>query len=152
MHIPRGVTAKTDRVRYAPGRGAPRKETPMPSVPQPLRTEQRPLDWFKLDERELARHDDPEKIRLLGQDMLANGQLQPVLAIEDGQMIAGHGRWLAAKAVVMKALEARLYPASLTVTQRKLITASDNIHHQDYTGYQKYRLCGDLLAENPTWR
>ncbi len=34
-------------------------------------TAQRPLEWFKPDERELARHDDPEKIRLTGQDMLA---------------------------------------------------------------------------------
>jgi hypothetical protein len=73
--------------------------------------ETKPLEWFQPDANELARHDDPEETRRLGQDLLARGQLQRVAAIEDGRMIFGHGRYLAAKAVGIKTLEVRIYPA-----------------------------------------
>ena len=92
---------------------------------KPLAIEHRPLDWFKTDDRELARHDDPEKVRLQGEDMLAKGQLQPVGATEDGRMIFGHGRWLAAKAAGMKTLEVKVFPASLSDTQFRLIRAAE---------------------------
>jgi len=114
-------------------------------------TEQRPLEWFKPDARELARHDDPQKIHLAGMDMLANGQLQPVAATEDGRMIFGHGRWLAAKAVGITTLEVKIYPASLSDTQFKLIRAAENLQRKDLTGYQKWVLCADLICGNPTW-
>ena len=75
-----------------------------------------PLDRFKPDQKELDRHDDPDEVSRLGQDMLANGQLQPVGATEDGRMIFGHGRWLAAKAAGIKTLEVKVFPASLSDT------------------------------------
>lgn len=117
-----------------------------------LAIEHRPLDWFQTDERELARHDDPEKIRLQGEDMLAKGQLQPVGATEDGRMIFGHGRWLAAKVAGIKTLEVKLFPASLSDTQFKLIRAAENLHRKELTGYQKWILCAELIAGNPTWQ
>jgi ParB family transcriptional regulator, chromosome partitioning protein len=114
--------------------------------------EKRPLDWFKPDERELARHNDPEKIRLLGLDMLANGQLQAVGAREDQQMVFGHGRWLAAKSTnIIEMLETKIYPASLSDTQFKLIRAAENLQRKDLTGYQKWLLCADLMRINPGW-
>ena len=88
----------------------------MPHAVSKPATEQRPTDWFKPDQRELDRHDDPEKTRHLGEDMLANGQLQAVGATEDGRMIFGHGRWLAAKAVGIKTLEPSDSPGGLTQT------------------------------------
>jgi ParB/RepB/Spo0J family partition protein len=119
---------------------------------KPLATEHRPLDWFKTDARELARHDDPEKVRLQGEDMLAKGQLQPVGATEDGRMIFGHGRWLAAKAAGIKTLEVKLFPASLSDTQFKLIRAAENLQRKELTGYQKWLLCSELIAGNPNWQ
>lgn len=119
---------------------------------KPLAIEQRPLDWFKTDARELGRHDDPEKIRRQGEDMLANGQLQPVGATEDGRMIFGHGRWLAAKAAGMKTLEVKLFPASLPETQFKLIRAAENLQRKELTGHQKWLLCAELMSGNPTWQ
>jgi len=113
-------------------------------------TEHRPVEWFKLDEREVARHDDPEKIRLLGEDMLANGQLQAVGATEDGRMIWGTGRGLAAKAAGIKTLEVKLYPASLPDSQFKLKRAAENLQRKDLTSYQKWLLCVDLMSGNPT--
>jgi len=124
----------------------------MPQTTTKPITEHRPLDWFKPDERELARHDDPEKVRLLGQDMQANGQLQAVGATEDGRIIFGHGRWLAAKAAGIKTLEVKLYPASLPDTQFKLIRAAENLQRKDLTSYQKWMLCADLMCGNPTWQ
>ncbi|MFL5241527.1 MAG: ParB/RepB/Spo0J family partition protein [Gemmataceae bacterium] len=124
----------------------------MTHIPTKVATEYRPLDWFKTDAGQLARHDDPEKIRLRGLDMLANGQLQPVGATEDGRMIFGHGRWLAAKAAGIKTLEVKLYPASLSDTQFKLIRAAENLQRNELVGYQKWLLCAELMSANPTWR
>lgn len=74
----------------------------MPQVTPKPTSEHRPLDWFQPDECELARHDDPEVIRRRGQDMLINGQLQAVGATEDGRLIFGHGRLLAARSAGIK--------------------------------------------------
>lgn len=124
----------------------------MPQTNNKPVTEHCPLDWFNTDERELARHDDPEKNRLLGQDMLANGQLQAVGATEDGRMIFGHGRWLAAKAAGITTLEVKLYPASLPNMQFKLIRAAENLQRKELTGYRTWLMCADLMSGNPTWQ
>lgn len=116
-----------------------------------LSIERRPIEWFKPDPQELARHDDPEKIRRLGEDMLANGQLQAAAAIEDGRIIFAHGRYLAAKAIGIKTLEVKIYSASLSDTQIKLMRASENLQRKDYSGYQKWLLCVDLMCGNAEW-
>ena len=114
-------------------------------------TETRPLNWFKPDERELARHDDPEKIRLLANDMLAKGQLQAVGATEDGRMIFGHGRWLAATLAKIEKLETKIFPASLSQTRVKLIRIAENLQRKDLTGYEKWKQAAELMALNPDW-
>ncbi len=119
---------------------------------KPLVIEHRLLDWFKPDPRELARHDDPEEIRRLGEDMRANGQLQAVAATEDGRMIFGHGRYLAAPVAGFKTLEVKLWPATLPDTQFKLIRASETLLRKELKGYQKWLRCADLMAGNPTWQ
>lgn len=122
------------------------------AVPSSHHVCSKPLDWFKPDERELARHDDPEKTRLLGENMQANGQLQACGATEDGRMIYGHGRLLAAKAVGVATLEVKIFPASLPTTQFKIIRASENLQRKDLTGFQKWILCSELLSENSDWQ
>jgi ParB-like chromosome segregation protein Spo0J len=119
---------------------------------KPLCIEQRPLDWFKPDHQELARHDDAEEIRRLGEDMLAKGQLQAVGATDDGRVIFGHGRWLAARAVGIRTLEVKLWPASLPDTQFKLIRAAENLQRKELKHHLKWLLCTDLMACNPTWQ
>lgn len=119
---------------------------------KPLTIEQRPLDWFKPDQQELARHDDAEEVRRLGEDMLAKGQLQAVGATDDGRVIFGHGRYLAAKAVGIKTLEVKLWPSSLPDTQFKLIRAAENLQRKELKHYQKWLLCADLMACNPNWQ
>ena len=118
---------------------------------KPLRIEHWPVEQFKPDAKELERHNDPEKVRQRGESMQARGQLQPVAATEDGRMIFGHGRYLAAKAVGIKTLEVKVYPASLTDTEFRLIRAAENLQRNELTGYQTWLLCADLLCGNPTW-
>ena len=116
-----------------------------------LRTEEWALGKYKPDERDIARHNDPETIRLLGLDILSNGLLHPVLAVEDGRMISGHGRLLAARSAGIQTLLTNVYPASLTQTQIKLLRAAENLQRRDYTPYQKYVIAAELMAENPSW-
>jgi hypothetical protein len=114
-------------------------------------TENWPLDKFKVDQGQIDRHDDPEEIRLRGQDMLARGQLQAVGATEDGRLIFGHGRWLAAKAAGIKTLEVKVFPASLPDTQFKLVRASENLQRKELTGHKTWLLCSELMCSNPDW-
>ena len=107
------------------------------------KTEQWPLERFKPDAEELARHDDPAEIRRLGQDMLERGQLQPVAALENGRFIFGHGRFLGAVDAGIKTLEVRVYPV-MDETQFLLTRASENLQRKELTGFRKWRLCDAL--------
>lgn len=118
---------------------------------KPLSTEEKPREWFKPDAQELARHSDPEKNRQLSDSLRAQGQLQEVAALEDGRMILGHGRWLASGPAGLKTLRVRIYPASLTDTQIKLIRAAENLHRNELTAHRKWLICADLIRDNPTW-
>src|SRR6266852_1400533 len=119
---------------------------------EPVSTKDCLLDWFNLNELELARHNNLEKTRLLSENLLARGQLQDVASIEDGRMIFGHGRWLAAKMAGLKTLRAKIYPASLTETETKLIRAAENLQRNELTGFEKWRLCDELMCGNPKWQ
>jgi ParB family chromosome partitioning protein len=122
-------------------------------IPQPKAgTEHRPAKWFILDPRELARHDNPVIIRQRGLDMLANGQLQPVGATEDRRLIFGHGRVLSALSAEIETVETKIYPASLTETQFRLIRAAENFQRTDLTAYQKWVVCAELMECNPEWQ
>lgn len=124
----------------------------MPQLIPTTTIEMWPIDRFKPDERELARHSDPDAILRLGDDMLAKGQLQPVGALANGLMIYGHGRWLAALKKGVLVLEVKVYPADLSDTQVRLIRASENLHRKDLNGWQKFILCSELMCGNASWK
>jgi ParB-like chromosome segregation protein Spo0J len=109
------------------------------------------LERFIPNKHEMARHNDAEKIRLFGLDLLANGLLHPLSAREDGLIICGHGRYLAALSAGIKELLTNVFPLSLPETKFKLIRAAENLHRTDLTGYQKFLIASELLATNPTW-
>jgi ParB-like chromosome segregation protein Spo0J len=67
-------------------------------------------------------------------------------------MIFGHGRFLAAKAAGIRTLEVKIFPATLSNTQFKLIRASENLKRKELTDHRKWLLCEGLLADNPTWQ
>ena len=109
------------------------------------------LDRFQPDPREVARH-DPDATRRLGENMLANGQLQAAGATADGRLIFGTGRWLAATAVGLTTLDTWVYPNGLGETQLRLIRLAENVHRKELSGFQMWHSCADLLCGNPDWR
>lgn len=117
-----------------------------------LTTEPWAVERFILNEREVARHNDPEKIRLFGLDLLANGQHHAVSATEDGRLIGGHQRVLGAKSAGIRTLLTNVFPRTLTPTQFKLLMMSENIQRADWTPYQKWVIGAELMAENPGWK
>lgn len=110
------------------------------------------LDTFIPNAGDLARHNDPEKIRLFGLDLLANGQFHAVSATEDRRMISGHMRLLAARSAGLKTLLTNVYPAALSDTQFRLIRLGENVHRTDLTPYQKWIACAELMCSNPGWK
>src|SRR5438094_259044 len=95
------------------------------------------VEWLKPDIGQLARH-DPEKIRMLAQDIGANGLHQAPGATEDGRLIYGHGRYLGVKLLGRKEIEVKLYPKTLTESQFRIIAITTNIHSESLTPWQKY--------------
>ena len=110
------------------------------------------LDRFRPDPREVARHDDPDALRRLGGNMLAHGQLQQVGATAAGRLIFGTGRFLAATAVGLTALDTWVYPDGLSDSRLALIRLSENLHRKELSGYQQWVACADLLCGNPDWQ
>lgn len=116
-----------------------------------LRAEDVELDLIIPDQPQLARHDH-ESVRLLSLDLATNGLMNAVSLLEDMRLIAGHGRYLAARMACWKKLRANIYPASLTPTQFMILRGSENLQRTDWTSYEKYEFCSQLLALNPDWQ
>lgn len=130
----------------------------MPALPPPVQAE-KPPDWFKggHNVREIAVDDG---LRELAHSLAAHGFLQSVGAVdydEYGESLWGHRRlaayrWGASEKLPLReTIPVLLYPPSLTATQRRIITATENLQRQDLDDPQKYRLCKELLELNPEW-
>ncbi len=115
-------------------------------------SESRTLDRFRPDPREVSRHDDPDALRRLGENMLAHGQLQPVGATASGRLIFGTGRWLAATQVAKTTLDTWVYPDGLGDSQLGLIRLSENMHRKELSGYQMWMSCAELMCGNADWQ
>jgi ParB family transcriptional regulator, chromosome partitioning protein len=110
------------------------------------------MEKLKPEEKELARHKDREKIRQVADSLLQKGQLQQILVVEDGRIIAGHLRYLAAKLAGMKTLEAKVYPATITDAQFLTLRCVENLLREDYTPYERFIRCSDLMTFNTGWQ
>ena len=130
----------------------------MPAIPPPVHAE-KPHDWFKGGHniREIAIDDG---IRDLAQSIAAHGILQPVGAVDHrdyGETVFGFRRlaayrWgLSEKLALPDKIPVRLYPPSLTATQRRIITATENLQRQDLRDPEIYRLSKELMDLNPDW-
>ena len=130
----------------------------MPAIPPPVHAE-KPHDWFKGGHniREIAIDDG---IRDLAQSIAAHGILQPVGAVDHrdyGETVFGFRRlaayrWgLSEKLALPATIPVRLYPPSLTATQRRIITATENLQRQDPDRPRNYRLSKELMDLNPDW-
>lgn len=110
--------------------------------------ETKPVDFFKLDPVEAERHNDADATSRLGDNMKAHGQIHPVGAVEDGEVIWGTGRVLAARAAGLKTLDTKIFPASTSAKERAILRASENLQRKDYTAHQRWRLAVNLSELN----
>lgn len=95
-------------------------------------TEMWPLDDVRLNPRNARQH-TPHQIDQLARSLTEYGWTFPILVDEMGEIIAGHGRWLAGK--------------KLGVTQVPVIVA------RGWSDEQKraYMIADNKLAENAVW-
>lgn len=129
------------------------------SPPPPVHAH-KPPEWFQdgQNSRDTIVVDDA--IKELCYSLVANGFLQSVGAIDHGD----HGeqlygfrrmaafRWgLSQKLAMPSQIPANLYPPSLLVTQRRIITATENLQRQDLSDPETFRLCKELMTLNPDW-
>lgn len=130
----------------------------MPTLPAPVPAV-KPLEYFEggHNVREIAIDDG---IRELAHSLAAQGFLQPVGAVDHsdhGEVLYGFRRiasyrWaLSEKLSVPAGISVLLYPPSITVVQRRLVTATENLQREDLTDPQIYRLCKELMELNPGW-
>lgn len=109
----------------------------------------KPLSWFKIH-RQAWRTFDEEKLRRLGESLKAR-QLHPVLAQPDGTLIAGERRLRAAQLVGLKELEVKIADRQLSDSEVKLWQLTENMQREDWSGYQKWMVCTEILTMNTNW-
>jgi ParB family chromosome partitioning protein len=99
----------------------------------------KPLSWFKVAPQ-ARRHFDEAELRQLGESLKVK-QVQPVLAREDGTLMAGERRYRAAKLVGLAELLVVITDEPLTETQVKVIQLTENLHRSDLRDSEKWRAC-----------
>jgi ParB/RepB/Spo0J family partition protein len=100
---------------------------------------------------QFARH-SPEQIERLAASIAAEGLHQAIGVLETRRLIFGHGRLLAVKRLGWTEVEAKVYPADLAETQWRVIRAIENLLRTDLSGFDRWKICEELLALNPEWR
>src|SRR5258708_7063798 len=108
----------------------------------------KPLAWFKMDPNQPHKQFNEEELRQLAESMKAHGQLQPVLAKPDGNLIAGERRFRAAPMAGMTELRAILTDRPLSDTEIRLIQLTENLQRADITDPELYLACKELTAIN----
>ena len=107
------------------------------------------LGWFKAKPQARKRFDETE-LRQLG-DSLKARQLQPLVCLPDGTIIAGERRYRAALLAGMTELEVKIIDDPVTEAECKRLQFTENVQRQDLTGYEQWQGCAELLRLNPGW-
>lgn len=111
--------------------------------------ENMPLSWFKV-KPQVRRTFDEAELRQLGESMKVK-QLQAVIALPDGTLLAGERRWRAASLVGMPHLLVMVVEGELNETETKILQLAENIHRSDLSGYEKWIACTELMTINIGW-
>jgi ParB-like chromosome segregation protein Spo0J len=118
----------------------------MPELPSPIHTE-KPPDWFRSEPVD----ESTEEFKNLVDSVFKYGVLEPPICTEDGEVIAGRHRVAAARKATLKMIAAMIYPKSLTVTQRRLVTITENLQRREMPDHKTYGLVKELEELNPGW-
>lgn len=117
------------------------------------------IGWFQPDPdnpRKAPEDSDPRKAQWeadldrLGDDMLARGVLEPLLARPNGLLVDGWRRWLAAQRKSIPEL-----PVIITDKPEEEIAGirlATVFHKADLTAFEKARACADILAAHRGWQ
>lgn len=109
----------------------------------------RSLSWFKARPQARKRFEEKE-LRQLGESLKAR-QLQPLVCLPDGTIIAGERRYRAALLVGMTDLEVKIIDDPVTEAECKQLQFTENMQRQDLTGHEQWQGCLELLRLNPGW-
>ncbi|MGA8611153.1 MAG: ParB/RepB/Spo0J family partition protein [Xanthobacteraceae bacterium] len=107
------------------------------------------LSWFKAKPQARKRFDEKE-LRQLGESLKVR-QLQPLVCLPDGVIIAGERRYRAGLLVGMAELEAKIIDDPVTEAECRRLQFTENMQRQDLTGYEQWQGCVELLRLNPGW-
>ena len=109
----------------------------------------KPLNWFKV-ESQARRCFEETELRQLGESLKVK-QLQPVLARDDGTLIAGERRLRAARLVGLKELLAVISDEPMSESELCIFQLTENVHRSDLKDAEKWHACEELLRLNPDW-
>ena len=107
------------------------------------------LSWFKTRPQARKRFEEKE-LRQLGESLKVR-QLQPLVCLPDGTIIAGERRYRAALLVGMTELEVKIIDDPVTEAECKRLQFTENMQRQDLTGHEQWQGCVELLRLNPGW-
>jgi ParB/RepB/Spo0J family partition protein len=107
------------------------------------------LSWFKVRPQARKRFDEKE-LRQLGESLKVR-QLQPLVCLPDGTIVAGERRYRAALLVGMTELEVKIIDDPITEAECKRLQFTENMQRQDLTGHEQWQGCVELLRLNPGW-
>ncbi|MBX3444184.1 MAG: ParB/RepB/Spo0J family partition protein [Planctomyces sp.] len=109
----------------------------------------KPLNWFKVRSQARRCFDEAE-LQPLGESLKVK-QLQPVLARDDGTLIAGERRLRAARLVGLKELLVVVSDEPMSESELRIFQLTENVHRADLTDAEKWHACDELLRLNPDW-
>jgi len=109
----------------------------------------KPVSWFKAKPQARKRFDEKE-LRQLGESLKVR-QLQPLVCLPDGGIIAGERRYRAALVVGLTELEVKIIDDPVTEAECKRLQFTENMQRQDLTGHEQWQGCVELLRLNPGW-
>jgi ParB family transcriptional regulator, chromosome partitioning protein len=111
----------------------------------------KPLTWLRPDPKQPRKSFEEAELLALGQSLKVR-QLQPVLALPDGTLIAGERRWRAAGIVGLDKLDVIVTDKPLSETEIRVIQLTENLHRADLSGHEKWLACAELMCGNPAWQ
>jgi ParB family transcriptional regulator, chromosome partitioning protein len=109
----------------------------------------KPVSWFKARPQARKRFDEAE-LRRLGESLKVR-QLQPLVCLPDGTIIAGERRYRAAVLCGIAELEVKIIDDPVTEAECKRLQFTENMQRQDLTGYEQWQGCVELMHLNPGW-
>jgi ParB/RepB/Spo0J family partition protein len=107
------------------------------------------VSWFKARPQARKRFDDAE-LRRLGESLKVR-QLQPLVCLPDGTIIAGERRYRAALLCGIAELEVKIIDDPVTEAECKRLQFTENMQRSDLTGYEQWQGCVELMRLNPGW-